>query len=779
MAFLALLATAGFDGPYASGAPVRQSFSGGGTFWTQVWNASNTVSVHCMTIYNNKLYAGGDYYADVWRYNSNTNWTRINSNGFGDTNNLKACDMEVFNDLLYVGTENGSTGAEVWTYNGSAWSQVNTDGFGAGFPIYECRALTVYDSELYAVASSNGGKFRVYEYISGTTWNQVDTAAWDSANHVGLCAASFGGYLWIGTENTATGTEVWRYDSTTTTWTQANIDGFGVKDLDCECFSVYNSALYCGTWALGGSRGRVYRYSSGTSWTPVSSYGLGDAEDILSLSVFSGKLFAGTTHDTHSGGCQIWSYNGSSWTQEGSGGFGDANNTDATAMTVFNSRLYVGTKNFNGAQVWRDTDTPVPYEVYLAEGSTLWMDNCSEYISIENPNAIAVTVKLTYMVQGAGSVTGPTVSMPANSQATVNPQDIVGRAHFSTKVECLEGQVISADRTMVWNNGPGEEGHCAVGVTAPSSTWYLPEGSSQWGFETWTLVQNPNAQVANVTLTYMTDSGESIPVAHQVPASSRESFNMTSDIGSRDASTMVTSDRPVIPERAMYRDNRREGHDSTGTTTPAQDYYLAEGTTGWGFTTFVLIQNPHGTPTDVTVTYMTSSGTHEESFQMTANSRKTINVNAVHPDLPAPDFSTKVHGSQTIIAERAMYWDNGTGEACHDSIGMAAAHTNFYLPDGQTDNGRETWTLVQNPNSSDVTVEISYLRPDGTGNVVKTETIPANTRRTYSMYEHSGISGRAAIKVHCLTSGKKIMVERAMYWNARGAGTDTIGGYAD
>jgi hypothetical protein len=29
------------------------------------------------------------------------------------------------------------------------------------------------------------------------------------------------------------------------------------------------------------------------------------------------------------------------------------------------------------------------------------------------------------------------------------------------------------------------------------------------------------------------------------------------------------------------------------------------------------------------------------------------------------------------------------------------------------------------------------------------------------------------------TSGKKIMVERSMYWNSRGAGTDTIGGYGD
>ena len=162
---------------------------------------------------------------------------------------------------------------------------------------------------------------------------------------------------------------------------------------------------------------------------------------------------------------------------------------------------------------------------------------------------------------------------------------------------------------------------------------------------------------------------------------------------------------------------------------------------------------------------------------MPANSRKTVRVNDTLP--PNTDVSTHVHGSQPIIAERAMYWDNGTGEACHDSIGMGQPHATFYLPDGQTSGGRETWTLVQNPNSTNVTVEISYLTPNGQGNVVKTETIPANSRKTFNMASHSGISGRASIMVTSKTAGKKIMVERAMYWNNRGAGTDTIGGFSD
>ena len=67
------------------------------------------------------------------------------------------------------------------------------------------------------------------------------------------------------------------------------------------------------------------------------------------------------------------------------------------------------------------------------------------------------------------------------------------------------------------------------------------------------------------------------------------------------------------------------------------------------------------------------------------------------------------------------------------------------------------------------------MTPSGSGNKVFTDTIPANARKTYALKDKIA-SGRAAIMVKCKTSGKKIMVERAMYWSDRCAGTDTIGG---
>jgi hypothetical protein len=96
---------------------------------------------------------------------------------------------------------------------------------------------------------------------------------------------------------------------------------------------------------------------------------------------------------------------------------------------------------------------------------------------------------------------------------------------------------------------------------------------------------------------------------------------------------------------------------------------------------------------------------------MQPNSRKTVKVN---DGLPAnTDVSTVVHGSKPLIAERSMYWDNGTGQAFHASIGLASPHMIFMLPDGQTDKSLETWTLVENPNPVPVTVTVTYMPQGG------------------------------------------------------------------
>jgi hypothetical protein len=415
---------------------------------------------------------------------------------------------------------------------------------------------------------------------------------------------------------------------------------------------------------------------------------------------------------------------------------------------------------------------------YLAEGSTDWGFDC--WISIINPNKTAVTCNITYMPTGSANVIQP-VTLAAQSRATIFPKDKIGAKDFSTKVECTDKtKTIAVDRTMMWKGAVATtpEAHSSVGVTLPEKQWFLAEGSTAWGFECWLLIQNPNATQVTAHVTYMSEGGAPVNKDKVIPANSRKTFNVADDIGAKDASIQVSCDQGVgvIPERAMYRNQRREGHDSIGTTNPAGDYFLAEGTTNYGFTTYVLVQNPTQDPADVILTYMTNAGPKPQpKFTMPALSRKTVRVNDV---MPNTDFSTQVHSNgPPIIAERAMYWDNGTGEATHDSIGMEAPHTTFYLPDGQAGSDVETFTLVQNPNATAVNITVTYLLVTGAP-VTFNDTVPANSRKTYNMKD-KGVSGPAGIVVTSTSSGKKIMCERAMYFFNRGAGTGTIGGYSD
>jgi hypothetical protein len=261
-------------------------------------------------------------------------------------------------------------------------------------------------------------------------------------------------------------------------------------------------------------------------------------------------------------------------------------------------------------------------------------------------------------------------------------------------------------------------------------------------------------------------------------SSGTATFNRKDDIGEADASIKVTSDVPVIPERSMYTKDPsggyREGTCSIGTTAPAKDYYLAEGTTGWGFTTYVLVQNPNAAEANVQLVCDTQEGPVELPwFKMGPNTRKTVRLNDL---LPGTDCSVEVHADSPIIAERSMLWSDQRfpGQGMHDSIGAAEPEMTWYLPSGQF--GAETWVCVQNPNPGAVTVEVTYMRMAGSGepNVTFTEEIPAGSRKTYNMADKiPGVP--AAVMVKSKDGARPIIVEGSSYYNGRMSGSNSIG----
>jgi hypothetical protein len=308
-----------------------------------------------------------------------------------------------------------------------------------------------------------------------------------------------------------------------------------------------------------------------------------------------------------------------------------------------------------------------------------------------------------------------------------------------------------------------------VGVSSTSDTWYLAEGCTNGGFETWVLVQNPNAGPADVQLTYMTPGGEVEGPSVTIDANSRRSFNVADTVPDNwEVSTRVTSNIGVIAERAMYGPGRQWGHDSVGVSPPAKTWYLAEGCTKGGFETWVLVQNPNDAPADVSLTYMTASGpVLGPTVNLPANSRKTLFVADTVRDQWS--VSTKVTATRPVIAERAMYGGGRTWG--HDSVGVTTPASSWYLAEGCTNGGFETWVLVQNPNDAPADVSLTYMTTGGqvAGPSV---TLAPNSRQTFDVADRVPNNWEVSTRV---TSNRGVIAERAMYGGSRTWGHDSVG----
>jgi len=341
--------------------------------WNQINNGGfgySSIRASGMTTFNGSLYVGTINQTEktqVWRYDSLTTWTQVNNNGFGGSD-MAVQGVTVFNGHLYMGTTNKSDGCKVWRYDSlTAWTQVNISGFDPVKKAMVARVLQEFDGHLYAgvrndyeVSGDTVGA-QVWRYDGETTWTQVNIDGFGmvpSVNNRSVeSMAVYNDTLYAGTWNDDDGCQVWRYEGDTT-WTQVNVDAFG--NMPSSGYSValsmevFNGELYVGTRNdITGTE--VWRYEGNSIWTQVNTNGFGTGSmAIWDLIVHDDSLYAGTF------GGGVWRYNsGSSWTQVNNTGFGSSSNNMVTSMAVLDGKLCAGTHNSTTfCEVWQVQDIP-------------------------------------------------------------------------------------------------------------------------------------------------------------------------------------------------------------------------------------------------------------------------------------------------------------------------------------------------------------------------------------------------------------------------------------
>lgn len=298
----------------------------------------------------------------------NVDWTQVNADGFGDANNVGTTPTAVFEGVLYAGTVNFVTGAEVWRSSDSEnWTQVNENGFGDSTNAGACTQM-VFNNMLYVGTWKLEGGGELWRTSDGETWTQVNEDGFGDSNNLwAYPSAVFDGYMYVGTENFVTGGEIWR-SSDGVTWTQVNENGFGDPDnVWAEGIGVFDGSLYVGT-RNDQNGGAVWRSSDGVTWAQVSEDGFGDSGNtgVYPLWICMGYLYAGT--DNYETGTEVWrTSDGETWIRANEDGFGNPANY-AIGGSGQSTGRDCATLNVKGT--WNDATGG---ELWKYVGGTTWL----------------------------------------------------------------------------------------------------------------------------------------------------------------------------------------------------------------------------------------------------------------------------------------------------------------------------------------------------------------------------------------------------------------------
>lgn len=238
-----------------------------GTDWVQIgtdgFGTADNYGIQSMTLFGGKLYISV-YFIDfitfdrgvrVYRIDSDSSWTKVNEEGFGDTSNVNSYAMSVFEDQLYVGTHHIAQGPEIWrTSSGTNWNQVVDNGFGEVNGIFFTSIFSFHE-KIYASMMSN------------------------------------------------TGIELWRSDSgNSDTWVQMGEDGFGSANNLWTAYTpvIVNDVIYFGTGNETANLAKIFISQDGENWAEEDNSAFLHVNDqgIYSGTFLNGRIYFAIGNDT-------------------------------------------------------------------------------------------------------------------------------------------------------------------------------------------------------------------------------------------------------------------------------------------------------------------------------------------------------------------------------------------------------------------------------------------------------------------------------------------------
>jgi hypothetical protein len=299
---------------------------------------------------------------------------------------------------------------------------------------------------------------------------------------------------------------------------------------------------------------------------------------------------------------------------------------------------------------------------YLAEGNAGFFDT---FVLLANPQSSPVNVKVDFLLDD-GQVVTKSYEIPALGRQTVYANQIPELLTRSFGTTVHADKPILCERAMYFKNGDTmfRGGSSSAAVPSGSTHWFLAEGQTGDFFETFVLLANPNPEPAEVTIRYLTNSGEARVDHITMAPTSRQTIVADSlpEIAATDVSFDIASNKPIIAERSMYWGPWYGAHNSMGITDLGTSWALAEGEVGgpFGANSYILLANPGSQAADVTLTFYREAGLPPLQLTRTVQAGTRVTVQASDAGFGgAEKFGAIITSTQPIAVERSIYWNEG------------------------------------------------------------------------------------------------------------------------
>ena len=196
---------------------------------------------------------------------------------------------------------------------------------------------------------------------------------------------------------------------------------------------------------------------------------------------------------------------------------------------------------------------------FLAEGATgQFFDT---FVLVGNPNPEPAHATVTYLLaSGESIVRSHTIAASARLTIDIESEGDVRLRNAAVSTTVASDVPVVVERAVYWGDASGwYEGHDSFGVTDAGLTWGLAEGRSGLapGYQTYVLVANPSGTAAQITVTFLRETGAPVVKTFSVAPTSRFNIDVSSEapeLGGERYGVVVDSSNnvPIVVERAMY-----------------------------------------------------------------------------------------------------------------------------------------------------------------------------------------------------------------------------------